>query len=48
MGYTKYSISKLQAGQVSQMLYDQYCQEWFIELDKSNKLDALKLVNKVF
>ena len=42
------SISKLHVEQVSQMLYNQYCQEWYSELDKSNKLDTLKLVDKIF
>ena len=42
LGVSYYGIHKVQVEQVSQMLYDQYCQEWYSELDKSNTLDTLK------
>ncbi|MEW8545044.1 MAG: reverse transcriptase family protein [Candidatus Thiodiazotropha sp.] len=42
------SVSKLQLEKVIQMVYDQYYQSWYSDLNLSNKLDTIKSLNKIF
>lgn len=42
------SMSKLQLDKVIQMVYDQFYQSWYSDLNLSNKLDTLKSLDKSF